>query len=82
MFFQNKRKSIRSRHVDFVLTNKETGKTICAIEVDGKSHDSKKQQESDSKKNMILEQSEIRLYRIRVGDSFEKKIVEIFQQIK
>lgn len=73
----NKRKSIRSRHIDFVLINKETGKVHCAIELDGKSHNTQKQQKSDEKKDMALKQAGISLHRVRVGSSFEDKINKI-----
>ena len=75
----NKRKSIRSRHIDFVLINKETGKGFKAIELDGSSHGSKTQQDSDSKKDMICKQAGIELVRIRVGDNFETEIQRYLQ---
>ena len=72
-----KRNSIKSRHLDFVLINKDNGKVHCAIELDGDSHKSKKQYQSDRKKDKILSECNITLHRIRVGQNFENKIENI-----
>ena len=39
---------IKSKHVDFVLCNPETMRTMCVIELDDKSHGTKKAQERDA----------------------------------
>ena len=72
-----KRNSIKSRHIDFVLIDKETGKVHCAIELDGKSHSSTKQKASDKKKDDILKQCDITLHRIHVGQNFANQIEKI-----
>lgn len=74
----NKRKSIRSRHIDFVLVDKDSGEVVKAIELDGYSHNGDKQKDSDNKKNRICEQAGIELIRVQVGDDFEKSIANLY----
>lgn len=69
-----KRNSIKSRHIDFALVDKETNKIILAIELDGSSHNSKRQIRSDKKKNEILKSAGIKLSRIKVGQNFTNEI--------
>lgn len=78
----NKRKSIRSRHIDFVLINKETGKVFKAIELDGNSHNGNKQHESDNKKDLICKQAGIELIRVRVGENFKDSVQRMLYNVK
>ena len=65
------RKRINSRHIDFVLVDKTTGKTKAAIEVDGLAHNGYKAAENDQKKNDLLAAvPEINFYRIKVVFNF------------
>lgn len=79
---QRYRSSIKSRHVDFVLVNKESGKIELAIELDGGYHNNKKQQDSDRKKNKILNDSGISLVRIKTGSNFDDEINKMFDLLK
>lgn len=74
----NKRKSIRSRHIDFVLVDKDSGEVVKAIELDGYSHNGDKQKDSNNKKDHICEQVGIELIRVQVGDDFEKNIANLY----
>ena len=72
-----KRNYIKSRHIDFVLVDKETGSVVKAIELDGKSHSTEKQKRSDEVKNQILRGAGIDLVHVRVGESFEDVIRKV-----
>ena len=72
---QKSRGYIKSRHLDFVLL--EDNKIKCAIELDGYSHGSKKQQHSDQIKDEILKACDINFYRIKIGEDFESEIKKI-----
>ena len=72
-----KRNSIKSRHIDFVLIDKQTGGVHCAIELDGGSHHTHKQYQSDRKKDKILSECDITLHRIKVGQNFPNQIEKI-----
>lgn len=74
-----KRNVIKSRHIDFVLVDKLTGKVAHAIELDGYSHNNRKQQESDRKKNKILKQCGVNLHRIRVGQNFIEQVEKLYK---
>ena len=71
-----KRNYIKSRHIDFVLVDKETGSVVKAIELDGKSHSTEKQKRSDEVKNQIFRSSGFDLLHVRVGEDFKRKITE------
>ncbi len=76
---KGKRGYIKSKHLDFVLLDKNLNKIISVIELDGKSHNGKNQTHSDEVKNEILEATGIKLFRVRVGENFEEKIREILK---
>ena len=60
----SKRNSIKSRHIDFILCNPTYSSILCAIELDDKSHNKKKNQENDKIKETILTEANIIFYRI------------------
>lgn len=51
--------------IDFTVRDKETGKVICAIELDGPTHDTLDGQRRDSNKNKWLADAGIQLVRLR-----------------
>ncbi len=74
---QKYRGYIKSRHIDFLLC--DTGLYIkAAIELDDKSHNTTKAQETDELKNNIFKAINIPLYRINVIEQdYETKLKEI-----
>lgn len=55
---------VRSKHIDFVICSEDTT-PIFAIEVDDKTHDNERNQQSDTFKNRIFEGSSVKLLRYR-----------------
>lgn len=71
----------RNSHLDFSLYTEDINKPVLAIEVDGKQHESKRQQKRDKMKEEILQHMEIPLLRIPSKvlwskEEFENKIEE------
>lgn len=71
---------IKSRHVDFVLCNPEDCNIVAAIELDDKTHRSKKAIEADRFKNKALKDAGLTLIRFNVSksykDTIENKLLE------
>lgn len=57
-------RSIKGYHLDFVICN-QNGDIIAAVELDDSTHDNRKAQERDAKKNKWLNDANIKLIRIR-----------------
>lgn len=57
---------ISQKHIDFILINPITFKTICLIELDDKSHLQFSRSKRDQFINRVMEQTGIPLYRFRV----------------
>ena len=76
-----KRNYIKSKHIDFVILNKQISQILCVIELDGKSHDQEKQSKYDKIKNDILNTIGVKFYRIQVGSIFTQKIKTIFESL-
>jgi len=74
--FREMRNHIKSRHVDFVIT-KHSGEILAVIELDDKSHDTKKAQVADEIKNQIFEYNNVKFYRVRVGEDYLEKVSHI-----
>lgn len=55
---------IKSKHIDFLITNKEA-EPIIAIEIDDKSHEQAKRKDSDEFKNKAFEAAGIKLIRVK-----------------
>lgn len=73
---------IKSRHIDFIIWDTETGTIKLAIELDGNSHNTNKSIHDDNFKNMLFEKIDITLIRIKVGSDFIdeiKKLTQILQ---
>ncbi len=71
------RNRIKSSHIDFVLLDKHTGKVVCAIELDGTSHNNIETQKKDDFKNNLFQHVGITLHRIKVGTSFVDDIISL-----
>lgn len=72
---------IKSRHIDFIIWNKEQGRIACGIEIDGKSHNSPKAQKGDAFKDTLFKTIGLPLYRVRVGSDFASQIDQISNSI-
>jgi hypothetical protein len=75
------RNHIKSRHVDFIITE-HSGEIIAIIELDDKSHDTKKAQVGDEIKNQIFEYNKVRFYRVRVGETYSERIKNILKEVQ
>lgn len=78
--YYKQRNKILPKHVDFLICNKGM-MPICAIELDGQSHNTPKQRERDEMVEYIFESVGIPLERVRVGESFEKICEEMRQYL-
>ena len=72
---------IKSRHVDFVVCD-AGGNFICAIELDGTSHRSKKSKIADEFKDGIFANASLALYRVKTGSDFDTFSQELWLKIK
>jgi ssDNA-binding Zn-finger/Zn-ribbon topoisomerase 1 len=61
---------INRKHFDYVLCRPDDLSIICVIELDDKSHNSKKQQERDSLVESACESANLKLHRFKVSDSY------------
>jgi hypothetical protein len=63
------RNRIKSRHIDFLLTD-AASRPILAVEVDGGSHRTARAAEGDELKNQVLARAGVPLVRLRVGEDW------------
>ncbi|GGX56047.1 hypothetical protein GCM10011309_00960 [Litorimonas cladophorae] len=78
---QSLRGRIKSRHIDFLIIDIE-GRSRLAIELDGKSHTSKRAIENDKVKTALFMAAGIPLRRIRVGENFDHIAATIGAELK
>jgi len=72
---------IKSRHVDFLICD-NGGRFICAIELDGRSHNDSNVQMTDSFKDAIFTHIGLKLYRVRVGEDFARFSTKIWARMR
>lgn len=72
---------IKSRHVDFILTDNKLN-VLAAIELDDSSHNSDKAQKIDEFKNNFFIKIGIPLFRIRTGQDYNEAIGNIIKGLK
>lgn len=72
---------IKSRHIDFLICDSKLH-ILAALELDDKSHDEKKAQETDEFKNELYKVIGIPLYRIKTTDTYTEKIGEMLLKIQ
>lgn len=72
---------IKSRHIDFLICDSKLH-IIAALELDDKSHNEKKAQETDDFKNELYKVIDIPLYRIKTTDTYAEKIEEMLHKIQ
>lgn len=71
---------IKSRHVDFLICDKG-GQFICAIELDGPSHNTREAEMIDGFKDAVFSHVGLKLYRVQVGTNFERFAQNLWAQI-
>ena len=71
----HKHKKIFMMHIDYTLVIKETQEIILAIELDDKSHHSKKANINDPKKNEMLKESRVHYARVPVNKMYDPIII-------
>lgn len=71
---------VKSRHVDFVLTD-DSLCPVAAIELDDPSHDSYLAMQIDEFKNRLFETIGLPLFRIRTDENYEEALEEIFNTL-
>ena len=73
------RNRIKSRHVDFVIFDPQTGNVDYVIELDDSSHRPPKKQCEDQFKNMLFAQIGVLLIRIKARQAYNSS--EVYQEI-
>lgn len=71
---------IKSKHIDFVLCNKQTSEIHCAIELDDQSHSHPSRQKRDDFVEKALSKAKLPLLRFDVAHSYQSH--DIAQQVK
>jgi len=71
---------IKSRHVDFVLCD-AAGRFLCAVELDGSSHINSEAEMVDGFKDAIFKHAGLQLFRIQVGDNFDRVSRNLWEQL-
>ena len=64
---------IKSKHIDFVLSDKKTSELVCAIELDDSSHSRKERISRDEFLNKALKSAELPLVRFKASVSYSTK---------
>lgn len=65
-----KRGKIKSRHVDFLVCDKNTSRPVLAIELDGSSHNNYQRQVRDNFLDSVYREAGLRVEHVRVGSDF------------
>lgn len=71
---------IKSKHIDFIISDLKTSKVLLAIELDDNSHNKKSTQKSDNIKNNVLEEAGIPLLRVKAKKTYN--LQELQNQIE
>ncbi|ELA8176528.1 DUF2726 domain-containing protein [Vibrio alginolyticus] len=68
---------VTSKHVDFVVVDSQSAQIIFAVELDDKSHNSKKSKIQDSEKDYALDSAGVPLYRVKTGSDYHDATTQI-----
>lgn len=68
---QSARNRIKSRHLDFVITDPASTRVLCAVELDDASHSTARARHGDSLKDGALAAAGVPLVRMRVESSYD-----------
>lgn len=63
--WQNGFNRIKAKHLDYVLSEKDTGKIVCCIELDDKSHESEDRIKRDIFLNNALKEARVKIVRFK-----------------
>lgn len=66
---------ISQKHIDFVLIDPQTFTTLCAIELDDKSHLNLDRMKRDRFVNQVMAQTDIPLYRFKVKRKYDRSYI-------
>lgn len=72
---------IKSKHVDFLVYEYQTGKPVMGIELDGSSHTNQAVQKSDDFKDKLYPVLKLELVRVRVGNDFAEEVNAAIQKL-
>lgn len=79
--YYKQRNKILPKHVDFIVCNSSL-RPVCAIEIDGKSHDTPEMRDRDVLIEYIFKSVDIPLERVRVGTKFEDVAIQISEVLR
>jgi very-short-patch-repair endonuclease len=68
------RSQFRTYYADYIICNENGEVPLLVIELDDKSHNNDKRELQDKRKNTVIQDAEIPLLRIKVGENFENVI--------
>ena len=71
---------IKSRHVDFILTDQSL-RLLAAIELDDPSHNTAHAMQVDEFKNRLFETIKLPLFRIRTDEDYKEALEELFEEL-
>lgn len=72
---------IKSRHIDFMLCDKDLY-LLAGLELDDASHNDPAAKKTDAFKNSVFQQIGLPLYRISVGKNYNKAIDQLIKDLK
>jgi len=75
------RQRIKSRHVDFMIWQRNPGHFVMGIELDGTSHNNGKARKTDAFKDQVFKSVGLPLIRFKVGTDFTEEIQAILQRL-
>jgi len=73
---------IRPRHIDFTLCKAKNSSIIAVIELDDKTHNTKKAKKADDFKNKALKDAGVHLIRFKVADSYKEEIIKELKKLQ
>ncbi len=77
--YERRRNKVLPKHVDFTICDRHF-RPVVSIELNGKSHQSLRQQQSDSAKQYAFKSAGFPLEVVEVGAEFSKEIVQILNR--
>ncbi len=72
---------IKSKHIDFLIYDKQKNSIAVAIELDGNSHNGDRMKKSDDFKDRLYPAIGLELVRVKVGTDFSSEIAGILKKL-
>ncbi|ELA9367484.1 DUF2726 domain-containing protein [Vibrio parahaemolyticus] len=72
---------IARKHIDFVIVERNTGRVICAIELDDLSHKKKDSIRRDKEKDYALKSAKIPVHRVKAARNYSGNITSILNSL-